>query len=320
MKVLVTGGAGYIGSHVVRELLDTGHEVVIFDNMSTGVEMNIDQRAKFVFGDILNPVEIDAVLKESVVAVFHLAAFKAAGESMLVPEQYAHNNLTGTINLLNSMLANQVDKFIFSSSAAVYGNPKYLPIDEAHPLMPENFYGFTKLEIEQILTWYAKLKGLRFAALRYFNAAGYDVQGRVRGKERNPANLLPVVMEVAAGERPGLEVFGDDYDTPDGTGIRDYIHVNDLADAHVKALNYLTTNSDNLLLNLASGIGYSVLEVIEEARKITGRPIPYEIVARRTGDPSDLYAKSNQAESKLGWKPRYSDLTTLLSSMWEIYK
>ncbi len=320
MKVLVTGGAGYIGSHVVRELLDTGHEVVIFDNMSTGVELNIDQRAEFVLGDILNPVEIDAVMKESVVAVFHLAAFKAAGESMLVPELYARNNLTGTINILNSMLANQVDKFIFSSSAAVYGNPRYLPIDEAHPLAPENFYGFTKLEIEQILAWYGKLKGLRFAALRYFNAAGYDVQGRVRGKERNPANLLPVVMEVAAGERPSLEVFGSDYDTPDGTGIRDYIHVNDLADAHVKALNYLTANSDNLLLNLASGIGYSVLEVIEEARKITGRPIPYEIVARRPGDPSDLYAKSNQAESKLGWKPRYSDLTTLLSSMWEIYK
>ncbi len=320
MKILVTGGAGYIGSHVVKELIETEHEVVILDNMSTGVKENINPKAEFVFGDILNINDLKRVLKPGIDAVFHFAAFKAAGESMLKPEHYAHNNLSGTINLLNTMLANEVKKFVFSSTAAVYGNPEYLPVDESHPLRPENFYGFTKLEIERLLRWYGQLKGLRFAALRYFNAAGYDIDGSIRGKEINPANLLPVVMEVASGQRQKLQVYGSDYDTIDGTGVRDYIHVNDLATAHLLALDYIIKNPDNLRINLATGEGYSVMQVIEKAQEITGQSIEYDLVNRRPGDPSELYATSLIAAEKLHWKPRYSDLNTILKSMWEIYK
>ncbi len=320
MKILVTGGAGYIGSHVVMELIEAGHEVVIIDNMSTGVQININPQAEMIVGDILVAEDLKRAFSRNLDAVFHFAAFKAAGESMLKPELYARNNLIGTINLLNAMLANGVNKFVFSSSAAVYGNPSYLPIDEDHPMQPENFYGFTKLELENLLVWYGRLKNLRFAALRYFNAAGYDVNGRIRGKEINPANLLPVVMEVAAGTRSKLQIFGNDYPTNDGTGVRDYIHVNDLATAHLSALEYLNEKPDNLQINLASGTGYSVLEVVKQAGTITGRTIEYEMVKRRTGDPAGLYAASSIAAEKLNWQPVYSDLDTILSSMWEIYK
>jgi UDP-glucose 4-epimerase len=209
---------------------------------------------------------------------------------------------------------------VFSSSAAVYGEPKYLPIDEAHPKNPENYYGFTKLEIERFLEWYGRLKGLTFAALRYFNAAGYDPSGRIRGLERNPANLLPVVMEVAIGMRKELQIFGNDYETPDGTGVRDYVHVSDLADAHVRAFDYLTTNNNSLVVNLGSENGISVKEMVDKARKITGKPIPAHIVPRRPGDSAKLIASSGLANKLLGWKAKYSDAETLLSSTWSVYK
>ncbi len=320
MKIVVTGGAGYIGSHIVQELIGNGHQVTIVDDLSLGVEENINPRAEFIQGNILEADVLDKALNSDVGAVFHFAAFKAAGESMEQPEKYALNNLVGTTKLLNAMLEKSIGTFIFSSTAAVYGYPQYLPVDEAHPVEPINFYGYTKLEIENLLGWYGRLKGLRFAALRYFNAAGYDIGKKIRGKEKAPANLLPLVMEIAAGERNELLVFGDDYDTPDGTGIRDYIHVNDLATAHVAALDYLQENDDNLCLNLATGQGYSVLDVIKETERITGQRIPYRVVGRRDGDPAQLYATSQIAFDKLNWQPHYSDLTTLLSSMWVIYK
>jgi UDP-glucose 4-epimerase len=216
------------------------------------------------------------------------------------------------------MMKYNVMTFVFSSTAAVYGYPEYLPVDEAHPLKPINYYGYTKLAIEDMLKWYGELKGLKFAALRYFNAAGYDVNGKLYGLEQNPQNLLPIVMEVASGVRKSMDIFGDDYETSDGTGIRDYIHVNDLASAHVSALEYLQEN-DSLTVNLATGEGYSVMDVIKEAETISGHAINYNIVDRRPGDPAELIATSKQANKLLNWAPKYSDLNTILKSMWNVY-
>ena len=318
MKILVTGGAGYIGSHVVLDLLEADHDVIILDDLSLGVELNIHSDAQFIFGSTLDNEALKVCFQDQVDAVIHLAAFKAAGESMTDPEKYSKNNISGTINLLNAMTDHGVHTFVFSSSAAVYGYPEYLPIDEDHPTDPINYYGFTKLVIESFLEWYGKLRGLKYVSLRYFNAAGYDPKGRILGLEQNPANLLPIVMEVASGERDKMEVFGDDYDTPDGTGVRDYIHVSDLASAHVKALDYLQSG-DSIIVNLATGEGYSVLDVIEKAREITGHPIPYEITARREGDPAKLIATSESAGELLDWEPKLSDLESLLKTTWRVY-
>jgi len=326
MHVVVVGGAGYIGSHVVRRLLDAKHAVTIYDNLSHGLRENILEGARFVHGDIMNQRELTAVLAGKAApdaapadAVVHLAALKAAGESMVVPEKYAENNLSGTISLLNAMVETGVRRLVFSSSAAVYGEPEYNPIDEKHPTNPMNFYGFTKLEIERILGWYDRLKGLRFAALRYFNAAGYDAGGRVTGLEQNPANLLPIIMEVAIGIRKELQIFGDDYDTPDGTCIRDYIHVTDLAEGHEAALRWIDRNDASLVVNLGSGSGISVSEMVEIARKVTGHPIPARVVARRPGDPAKLVASSALAKGLLGWATGCSDPENLLSSSWSAY-
>ncbi|MAD51540.1 MAG: UDP-glucose 4-epimerase GalE [Candidatus Marinimicrobia bacterium] len=318
MKVLVTGGAGYIGSHVVLDLVEAGHEVVILDDLSLGCRENVNGSAQFVLGSTLNTDDLDSALSEGINAVVHLAAFKAAGESMVDPDKYSLNNLNGTSNLLNAMMKHNVKTFVFSSTAAVYGYPEYLPVDEDHPLKPINYYGFTKLVIEQKLEWYHQLKGLKYAALRYFNAAGYDVQGRVSGLEKSPQNLLPIVMEVAKGQRSSMDVYGDDYDTKDGTGVRDYIHVNDLSSAHVQTLDYLQEN-ESLTVNLATGEGYSVKDVITEAENITGKPIAHNIVGRRPGDPAELIAASKAAGELLGWEAQYSDLNTLLKSMWNVY-
>ena len=318
MKILVTGGAGYIGSHVVLDLLEADHDVIILDDLSLGVELNIHSDAQFIFGSTLDNEALKVCFRDQVDAVIHLAAFKAAGESMTDPEKYSKNNISGTINLLNAMTDHGVHTFVFSSSAAVYGYPEYLPIDEDHPTDPINYYGFTKLVIESFLEWYGKLRGLKYVSLRYFNAAGYDPKGRILGLEQNPANLLPIVMEVASGVRDKMEVFGDDYDTPDGTGVRDYIHVSDLASAHVKALDYLQSG-DSIMVNLATGEGYSVLDVIEKAREITGHPIPYEITARREGDPAKLIATSESAGELLDWEPKFSDLESLLKTTWRVY-
>ncbi|MCF8243482.1 MAG: UDP-glucose 4-epimerase GalE [Melioribacteraceae bacterium] len=319
LNILVTGGAGYIGSHVVHDLCDQNFNVIILDNFSLGQRVNVDERAKLIEGDILVDDDLNTAFENKIDVVFHFAAWKAAGESMVDPSKYAKNNICGTLNLLNKMVENNTNYFIFSSSAAVYGSPQYLPIDENHPVNPENYYGYTKLAIEENLNWFSKLKGIKYAALRYFNATGYDIKGRIKGKERNPANLCPIVMEAAAGIRSKIQVFGDDYSTPDGTCIRDYIHVNDLSTAHLKAMNYIMKNKESLLVNLGTGKGQSVFEMINTAEKAVNRKISYDVVGRRAGDPAELIASSQKALDLLNWKAEYSDIETIFKSMAKVY-
>ena len=332
MNIFIIGGAGYIGSHVTREFLDNGCKCVVYDNLSSGLRENLFKEAGFIHGDIHDYPALLAAMnrgkmssgsgseKNGFDAVIHLAASKAAGESMIDPEKYARNNICGTINILNAACFAGIKNIIFSSSAAVYGEPQYTPIDEKHPVIPENFYGFTKLEIERLLVWYEKLKNIRYACLRYFNAAGYDVRGRIKGLEMNPANLIPVIMETACGVRAKMQIFGNDYKTQDGTCIRDYIHVSDLAAGHTMALDYIIKNNKSFTVNLGSERGFSVTEVLEAARKITGKPVPAEITGRRKGDPAELSASCALARELLGWKAKYSDLETLIKTSWNAYK
>jgi UDP-glucose 4-epimerase len=305
---------------VARELLDRGHGVTVFDNLSSGSRRNLFPEAEFIHGDILDYAGLARVARGGFDAAVHLAAFKAVGESMIRPEKYSVNNISGSVNILNAAVEGGIKNLIFSSSAAVFGQPEYLPIDEKHPVNPESYYGFTKLEIERFLGWYDRLKGLRFASLRYFNAAGYDVRGRIAGLEINPANLIPVVMEAACGMRKEVQIFGNDYDTPDGAGVRDYIHVTDLAAAHAAALDYISKNDRSITVNLGSETGISVLEIIEAARRITGKPIPAVVVGRRPGDSATLTASSALARKLLGWTARYSDLDTLIKTSWDAYQ
>ncbi len=317
--VLVVGGAGYIGSHVVHDLVAAGHRVTVFDDLSTGARDNVPDGARLVRGDMRRAEDLDAVLAEQPEVVFHFAARKAAGESMQVPHDYAAHNIAGTLNLLECMHRAGVTRFVFSSSAAVYGSPAYLPIDESHPTNPENYYGYTKLAIEQNLAWFARLSGLSYASLRYFNATGYDLAGRVTVRECGAANLCPVVMEVASGLRESLDVFGGDYDTRDGTCVRDYVHVNDLAAAHVAAMERLLDGDSCLVLNLGSESGSTVLEMIAAASRVIGREIPYRVVERRAGDPASLVASSAKAREILGFSPRHGDLDVIFESMRGVY-
>ncbi len=320
MRVLLFGGAGYIGTHVAISFLDRGDTVGIFDNLSSGLRSNIPEGAAFYEGDILDRARVSEVLSEGWDAAVHLAAFKAAGESMLKPEKYSENNITGSLIIMTECEKHGCMNFILSSSAATYGEPQYLPIDEKHPADPTNYYGYTKLCIEENLKWYSRLKGMHYAALRYFNAAGYDTDGRMMGLERNPANLIPVIMECAIGERKEVGIFGTDYDTPDGTCIRDYVHVTDLAEAHAAAADYLMRTGENLVVNLGSEKGLSVREIVETARRVTGEPIPSVDSPRRAGDPARLVASSALAHEKLGWSAKRSDAETLIESTWKVYK
>jgi len=322
MNILIIGGAGYIGSHVAREFLDRGHTVTVFDNLSSGLRMNLFPEAQFVHGTIMDYPGLVSVCRgaKAFDAAVHLAAFKAVGESMEKPEKYSLNNINGTIHILNAMAETGIKHLIFSSSAAVYGQPRYLPIDEKHPVNPESYYGFTKYEIERIMDWYDRLKGIRFAALRYFNAAGYDIKGRISGLEQNPANLIPIVMEAAVGMRKELPVYGTDWDTRDGSCIRDYIHVSDLAAGHAAALDYIVKNDKSLTVNLGSETGTTVLEILEAARRITGRPIPSYNAGRRAGDPGVVAASAKLAREILGWKTNYSGLDSIIKSTWKVYE
>ena len=320
MNILVIGGAGYIGAHVVHDLVEEGHHVIVFDNLSSGFKENLPVNCNFIQGDILNKVELKSVLSQNIDAVFHFAAKKAAGESMVDVRSFSQTNISGTINILDAMVECKVNNIIFSSTAAVYGEPEYLPMDESHPTSPTNYYGFTKLKIEELLSWYSKIHNINFASLRYFNAVGYDVKNRISTPEKDPQNLFPIIMEVLSGERESMDVYGNDYDTPDGTCIRDYIHVNDLSVAHVMALTYLVEKKESLCVNVGTGKGYSVLDAIKSAESITGKKVEFTITGRRDGDPQSLYAKSNLAYKLLDWSPQYPSLETIMQSMWRLYK
>ncbi|MEM8681431.1 MAG: UDP-glucose 4-epimerase GalE, partial [Planctomycetota bacterium] len=281
---------------------------------------NLFPEAAFIKGDIRNAADIEAAMAHGFDGVVHLAAFKHVGLSMEQPELFAVNNLSGTINVLNAMLKHGVSRIVFSSSASVFGEPQYLPLDERHPTNPESFYGFTKLEMERLMLWYDRLKQIRYASLRYFNAAGYDVNGRVTGIEAITTNLIPVLMEVAVGKRPQVQIFGTDYETRDGSCIRDYIHVNDLATAHVQALDHMVRHDDSHVFNLGTATGTSVLEVLEQTRAITGQEIPAEMSPRRPGDPSQLFAESKKIQTVLGWQAQHSDLQTIIETTWKVYR
>ena len=317
--ILVVGGAGYIGSHVVKALRDAGRQPVVFDNLSTGLRENLFPDIPFIHGDLLIPEQVRAAMR-GIRSVVHLAALKAAGDSMLEPERYALHNLNGTVNLLSAAGTAGVRHFVFSSSAAVYGEPQYLPLDENHPTEPANFYGQTKLQIEMLLSWFSRLRNMRYAGLRYFNAAGYDPDGEVRGLEKEPNNLLPLVLETLLGWRENLEVYGTDYDTEDGSCIRDYIHVSDLADAHLRALNFLEEQDEDLVVNLGTSKGISVLEILDAAKKVSGMDLPVILSDRRPGDPAVVLASAEKAERLLEWSPAFSDVETILKTMLAAYR
>ncbi len=319
MQVLVTGGAGYIGSHVCLQLLDAGHQVQVLDNLSSGSKAAVPPGAELVLGDVSDTALLEKLLTGAE-AVIHLAALKAAGESMEQPGRYATANIGASLGLCRAMMDAGVNILVFSSSAAVYGAPQYLPVDEEHPKEPLNYYGYTKLVIEQNLDWFDRLAGFRSARLRYFNAAGYNPDGRISGLERNPANLLPVVMEAARGLRPELQIFGDDYNTHDGTGVRDYVHASDLADAHLRALQHLAGGGHSFAVNLGSESGASVRDVCAAVERVSGKPVPARVVDRRPGDPDSLVASSRSAFELLGWEGRLSDVGTLVRSTWEQYR
>lgn len=317
-KILVIGGAGYIGSHVVKALLHENFAVTVYDNLSTGQVCNLFEKAEFVKGDILDSQHLEKTMAQGFDAVIHLAAKKAVGESMENPQLYSQNNISGSINIFNAMLNTGIKNIVFSSTSAVYGMPKYLPLDENHPLNPMSFYGYTKMAIEQVMNWYSKIKDFNYIALRYFNAVGYAADGSIRSKEKNPQNLLPLIMETITGQREILHVFGNDYDTPDGTCVRDYIHVEDLADAHVLAIKKLLSNGDSQIINLGTEKGTSVLEIIKSVERVSGKKVNYDFAPRRAGDPANVIATSAKAAEVLGWHAKYTDIDEIVKTVWNI--
>ena len=313
--ILVFGGAGYIGSHTVKHLLDNGYECVVADNLIYGHREAVDKRAEFVHADLLNPVSLREVFKNRKIdAVIHFAAFTYVGESVSDPQKYYINNVVGTTNLLNVMLENGVKKIVFSSTCATYGEPQYTPIDEKHPQNPINPYGRTKLMIEQIFADYERAYGLKHIALRYFNAAGCAKDGSIGESHTPETHLIPLVLKAIKGEREKISVFGTDYDTPDGTCIRDYIHVEDLALAHRLAVEKLDEYSG--CLNLGTGVGTSVKEIIDAAEKVSGKKCPVEYGPRRAGDPAKLYADNQKVKKILGWQPSYDNIEDIIRTAW----
>lgn len=321
MTILILGGAGYIGSHTAYELIDRNEDVVIVDNLETGYVQAVHPKARFYQGDIRNREFIDSVFeKEKIDAVIHFAANSLVGESMVNPLKYYDNNLCGTKVLLESMVAHKIDKIVFSSTAATYGEPERIPIMETDRTMPTNTYGETKLSMERMFHWTEKAHGLRYVSLRYFNACGAHKSGMI-GEAHNPeSHLIPLILQVPNGQRESISIFGDDYDTKDGTCIRDYIHVTDLAQAHILAVEYLVNGGASNIFNLGNGIGFTVNEVIETARRVTGHPIPAVVSPRRAGDPAQLIASSEKAKKVLGWKPEHADLEEIITSAWNWHK
>ena len=321
MAILVLGGAGYIGSHTALELVKAGNEVVIADNLVTGYRKAIPKGAKFYEGDLRDFDFLNKLFQqEKIDAVIHFAAYSLVGESVTNPLKYYDNNLYGTKVLLEAMVKNNVGKIVFSSTAATYGEPENIPILESDRTCPTNPYGETKLAMEKMFKWTAEAHGLRYVSLRYFNACGADESGTI-GEAHNPeSHLIPLILQVPNGKRETISIYGTDYDTPDGTCIRDYIHVTDLAQAHILAVQYLNNGGESDIFNLGNGVGYSVREVIETARKVTGHPIPATETSRRAGDPARLVASSEKAKSVLGWKPVHDSLEEIISSAWNWHK
>ena len=321
MAILVLGGAGYIGSHTALELVKAGNEVVIADNLVTGYRKAIPEGAKFYEGDLRDSDFLDNLFQqEKIEAVIHFAAYSLVGESVTNPLKYYDNNLYGTKVLLEAMVKNNVDKIVFSSTAATYGEPENIPILESDRTCPTNPYGETKLAMEKMFKWTAEAHGLRYVSLRYFNACGADESGTI-GEAHNPeSHLIPLILQVPNGKRETISIYGTDYDTPDGTCIRDYIHVTDLAQAHILAVQYLNNGGESDIFNLGNGVGYSVREVIETARKVTGHPIPATETSRRAGDPARLVASSEKAKKILVWKPVHDSLEEIIVSAWNWHK
>ena len=315
MAILVTGGAGYIGSVVVEDLRANGNEVVVLDNLSRGYFAAVAPEVKFYEGNIGDKDLVKRICAENdIEAAMHFSAFIAVGESVEKPQMYYDNNTVQTQRLLDALIESGVKRFVFSSTAAVFGEPQYVPLDEKHPQQPTNPYGWSKLFVEQILNDYDAAYNLKFVALRYFNACGATA---TRGEHHEPeTHLIPLILEAAAGKRQFISIFGDDYPTPDGTAIRDYIHVSDLSQAHLLAVKHLQNGGTSELINLGNGTGFSVLEVVEATRKVTGLPIEVKTAPRRAGDPSRLVADSTKARTVLGWNPQLADLETIIESAW----
>ena len=315
--ILVTGGAGYIGSHTVRELRERGMDVVVYDNLSTGHIQSIGD-TPFVKGDLFDVELLRKTFREyGVDSVIHFAAYSLVGESMVNPAKYYHNNVAGTLALLDAMLAENVKYLVFSSSAATYGDCGDGLITENSPQNPTSVYGQTKLMMEQFMQDYDKAYGMKYVALRYFNAAGAHASGEI-GEAHNPeSHLIPLILQVSNGKREQINIFGDDYPTHDGTRIRDYIHITDLADAHIKALEYLKNGGKSTYYNLGNGNGFSVKEVIDTVEKVVGSPVKKQVVERRPGDPASLVASSEKIQKELGWKPKYDTLDSIVASAWK---
>lgn len=317
MRILVTGGAGYIGSHTVRMLEKEDHRVIVYDNLIKGHHESV-KNSCFVEGDLFDTKLLKETMEQyKIEAVVHFAAYSLVGESMENPQLYYHNNVNGTLNLLNVMQECGINKLVFSSTAAVYGEPELIPIDESARKEPTNVYGRTKLIMENAMADYAKAYGLKYIALRYFNACGADEHGDI-GEDHTPeSHLIPLVLQTCLGKRAAIKIFGDDYPTEDGTCIRDYIHVNDLAKAHILSLKALFKGAESAVYNLGNGNGFSVKEIIETAEKVTGITIKKEITPRRAGDPAILIASSEKIKKELGWQPEYTDVEKVIASAWK---
>lgn len=322
MKVLVLGGAGYIGSHTVYELIENGAEVVIIDNLETGFAEAVHPEAVFYQGDLRDRNFLDTVLakEKDIDAVIHFAANSQVGESMTNPLKYYDNNLCGTKTLLEALVAHGIDKIVFSSTAATYGEPECIPIQEGDKTEPTNAYGETKLSMEKMFKWVEKAHGMRYVSLRYFNACGAHKSGKI-GEAHNPeTHLIPLILQVPLGKREHIAVFGTDYPTKDGTCIRDYIHVTDLAEAHILAVKYLMAGNKSDIFNLGNGVGFTVREVIDMAEKVTGESIKAVETDRRAGDPAVLIASSEKAKNILGWNPKHDSLHEIIKSAWKWHK
>jgi hypothetical protein len=318
MAILVAGGAGYIGSHMVKDLVEHGQEVVVADNLSTGHRDAINPKAKFYEGDIRDRKFLDKIFdNENIEAVVHFAAFSIVPESMSKPLKYFDNNTGGMITLLEAMRDHNIKYIVFSSTAATYGVPEHMPIKETDPQNPINPYGLSKLMMEKMMHWADKAYGIKFVALRYFNVAGAAPDGTI-GEDHGPeTHLVPIILQVAQGKRDELSIFGDDYNTPDGTNVRDYVHVMDLADAHILAIKYLEAGNESNAFNLGSSTGFSNKQMLEAAREVTGKPIPAKIAPRRPGDPDSLVAASDKARNVLGWDPKYDDVHDIIATAWK---